>query len=98
MLAIMPNCTCRCTCGLTFDPPEDQKWWQPTADWEPSAEVRTVVRYGEPPTYRRAVRVDGGWMERGVLVDGTGRPGVIPWERVGHCWAGGTHPVVAVEA
>jgi hypothetical protein len=71
---------------------------QPAADEDPSWRVRAVVRYTEDPVLRRAVRVDGGWMERGALVDGTGRPSAIPWERVGSCWADRSHPVVAIES
>jgi hypothetical protein len=86
----------RCECGLPLDPPEDQDYWWPTID-EPDRDVHTVTRYGEHPTYRRVIREELGWRERGCSVDGTGTPGLIQWERVGRCWVGQSHPVVAVK-
>ena len=82
-------------CGLPLDPPSGGDYHWPSLE-QPEGDVSAVVRYMEHPTYRRAVRADGGWMERGASVDGTGTPGLIPWERVGMCWAGAEHPVVAV--
>lgn len=71
--------------------------WQPLTDGPPGPEVETVVRWTEDPILRRAVRIPSGWVERGVMVDGTGRPTPLPWDRTGRCWAGGAHKVVAVE-
>jgi hypothetical protein len=85
----------RCECGLPFDPPSGGEYYWPSLE-QPDDDVSTAVRYREHPTYRRAVRADGGWMERGASVEGTGSPGLIPWDRVGMCWAGTEHPVVAV--
>jgi hypothetical protein len=85
----------RCVCGLTLDPPLDQGYWWPSVD-EPDKDLSVVVRHTEHPTYRRAVRADGGWIERGASVDGTGRSEPIPWVRVGTCWAGTEHPVTRV--
>jgi hypothetical protein len=82
----------RCECGLPRDPPLDQDYWWPTVD-QADPGLSTVVRHTEHPTYRRAVRADSGWIERGVSVDGTGRSEPIPWESVGRCWAGFEHPV-----
>ncbi|HZD16406.1 MAG TPA: hypothetical protein VE196_15040 [Pseudonocardiaceae bacterium] len=86
----------RCDCGLPFGPPRDQDYYWPSID-SPDPQVSTVARYGEHPTYRRAVRVPSGWMKRGVSVDESGRPSaIVAWEQVGHCWADTEHPVVAV--
>ncbi|HZD14069.1 MAG TPA: hypothetical protein VE196_02840 [Pseudonocardiaceae bacterium] len=84
----------KCNCGLPFDPPSEGDYYWPSIE-SPDADVSTVVRYTEHPTYRRAVRADGGWIERGASVEGTGTPELIPWGRVGFCWAGTEHPVVA---
>jgi hypothetical protein len=84
----------KCDCGLTLDPPLERDYWWPSID-QPDDNLHTVVRHTEHPTYRRAVRIPGGWLERGASVDGTGTPGPIPWDRVGRCWAGEEHPVVA---
>jgi hypothetical protein len=86
----------KCDCGLPLDPPAEGDYYWPSID-RPDADVSTVVRYTEDPTYRRVIRADGGWVERGASVDGTGTPGPIPWERVGTCWADTKHPVVAVK-
>lgn len=87
----------RCECGLPLDPPLDQDYYWPSID-SPDPKLSTVVRYGEHPTYRRAVLVPSGWMKRGVSVDGSGRPSaIVPWERVGMCWAGTEHPIVATD-
>lgn len=88
-----------CQCGLSTEPPAGAKWWRPDLDVDPGAPVRAVVRYGEEPELRRAVRRrDGtGWSEYGAMVnyyhDITPPMG---WARVGTCWAGTSHPVVAV--
>jgi hypothetical protein len=80
---------------LPLDPPEDQDYWWPTVDYEPDPDVHTVIRYGEHPTYRRAVRDGYVWRERGSSVGDTGTLGLIQWQRLGICWAGEDHPVVA---
>lgn len=86
----------RCECGLPLDPPQNRDYWWPSVD-APDADINVIIRYGESsPEFRRAVRESYGWRERGIAVDGTGTPGTIPWERVGHCWAGTEHPVIAV--
>jgi hypothetical protein len=86
----------RCECGLPLDTPRNADYLWPSME-QPDPDVSTVVRYGEHPTYRRAIRADGGWMEHGCSVDGTGTPGLISWGRVGVCWAGTEHPVVAAD-
>ena len=66
-------------------------------DDDPGPSVSVVVRYGEDPVLRRAVRVDGGWAEHGAMVNfyqDITPP--MPWRRVGTCWADTSHPVVAV--
>ncbi|WP_037065820.1 hypothetical protein [Pseudonocardia acaciae] len=68
-------------------------------DLDPGASVRAVVRYGEEPELRRAVRrPDGsGWSEHGAMVNFY--HDITPpmsWTRVGTCWAETSHPVVAV--
>ena len=84
-----------CECLLPLDPPLDQDYWWPSID-RPDDTLSTVVRYGEHPTYRRAVRVPAGWMLRGASVERPGRPDVIlPWRRVGMCGADTEHAVVA---
>ena len=86
----------QCDCGLPLDPPENQDYYWPAID-KPDPQVGTVVRYGEKPAYRRAVRVPSGWMKRGTSVDGSGRPSaIVAWTAVGRCWAGEEHAVVAV--
>ena len=70
--------------------------WQPIFDEPPRPRIWTVVRWTEDPVLRRAVRIPSGWVERGTMVDGTGRPTPILWERTGRCWAEGAHWVVAV--
>ena len=86
-----------CDCGLPLDPPERGDYWWPTVDFEPKLhEAHGVVRFGEHPSYRRAVRDGDQWRERGASVDGIGTPSTIPWHRVGLCWAGTDHAVVAV--
>jgi hypothetical protein len=86
--------TDKCDCGLTLNPPLDQDYWWPSLD-QPDDNLHIIVRHTEHPTYRRAIRADGGWVERGCSVEGTGTAGLIPWERIGLCWAGTEHPVVA---
>ena len=85
-----------CDCGLTLGPPREQDYWWPSLD-QPDKDLHIVVRHTEHPTYRRALRADRGWIERGASVEGTGRCEPIPWERVGTCGAGTEHPVVAVK-
>jgi hypothetical protein len=52
-----------------------------TLDAEPGLHVRAVVRYGEAPELRRAIRVEGGWAEEGPLVDFYGElTPPMPWE------------------
>ena len=86
----------RCEYGLPLDPPAQGDYLRPCFE-QPDADISTVVRNGEHPNYRRAVRADGGRIERGASVDGTGTSGLIPWKRVGRCWTGTQHPVVAVD-
>jgi len=52
----------------------------------------TVVRFGEEDELRRAERVDGGWVERGHLVNFyVGRTPSMDWRETGTCWAGTRH-------
>lgn len=88
-----------CECGLSTEPPTGAKWWRPDVDLDPGPSVRAVVRYGEEPELRRAVRhQDGsGWAEHGAMVNFY--QDITPpmsWARVGRCWAETPHPVVAV--
>lgn len=86
----------KCDCGLDPDPPRGPGWWQPTVDDEPGHHVRAVVRLGEEPEMRRAVRLPGGgWIELGHMVNfyiDITPP--MSWERTGTCWKGTSHPVV----
>jgi hypothetical protein len=76
----------RCRCGLDTEPPIMVTWWRPDLDDDP----------GEDPEIRRAVRVPGGWEERGLLVDFyNDLTPPLPWSRVGRCWANNPHPVTA---
>jgi hypothetical protein len=89
-----------CVCFLPLVPPATGEWWQPIEDDEPDRKVRAVIRYGEDPSLRRAIRrSDGaGWAEHGHLVNyyhDLTPP--MPWERTGMCWAEVSHPVVACE-
>jgi hypothetical protein len=87
----------RCDCGLPLDPPAEGDYYWASIE-PPDADLSTVVRYGEHPTYRRAVRVPSGWIVRGTAVERPGRPDVIlRWERLGMCWADTEHPVVAAD-
>jgi hypothetical protein len=73
------------------------KWWQPRLDADPGRSLRAVARHGEDPEPRRALRVDGGWIEVGPLVDFyADRTPPMTWARVGMCWAEMSHPVVEV--
>lgn len=88
-----------CACGLSTEPPVGAKWWRPDLDTDPGPSVRAVVRCGEEPELRRAIRrQDGtGWAEYGAMVNYY--HDITPpmnWARVGTCWAGTPHPVVAV--
>lgn len=88
-----------CQCGLPTTPPLGGTWWQPDQDDDPGPRIRAVVRRGDQPELRRAERVGatGGWTEQGVMVDFYGdRTPPMPWSRVGQCWAGTAHPVVAI--
>lgn len=91
----------RCECFLPIGPPSDgADWWQPTIDDDPGPKVRAVIRYGEDPSLRRAVRLpDGsGWAEEGAMVSyyrDITPP--MPWTRTGMCWADVSHPVVACD-
>jgi hypothetical protein len=91
----------KCECFLPTDPPEDgSQWWQPELDMEPGLRVRAVVQVGEDPLVRRAVRLpDGsGWSEEGAMVNFYKEiTPPMPWERVGQCWNGVSHPVVACD-
>jgi hypothetical protein len=82
----------KCRCGLPLDPPLERAYWWLSIH-QPDGDLRVIVRHTEHPTYRRAERHNGGWRERGASVDGIGTWGLIPWERVGMCWAGFEHPV-----
>lgn len=89
----------KCDCHLPTDLPEGIDWWQPILDDEPGAHVKAVVRIGEDPDLRRAVRLENGsgWAEEGAMVNyykEISPP--MPWARVGTCWANSPHPVVAV--
>ena len=87
----------RCQCFLPTAPPTGAKWWQPSLDTDPGPPVRAVARHGEDPKLRRAVRVEGGWIEVGPLVDFyTDRTPPMSWSRVGMCWAEISHAVVEV--
>jgi len=61
--------------------------------------VSVVVRYGEDPRLRHAVRVaEDEWTERGCMVNYyADRTPPMPWNEVGECWSGTRHPVVAAE-
>lgn len=90
----------KCECFLPLDPPASGEWWEPTLDLDPGPNVRAVVRYGETPEMRHVVRsTDGsGWCERGALVNYYhDLTPLMPWTRVGMCWAEVSHPVVACE-
>jgi hypothetical protein len=87
----------RCRCGLDTEPPIVGTWWRPDLDDDPGRSVNAVIRVGDDPTMRHALRVPGGWAERGLLVDYY--IDITPpmhWSRVGRCWAGTPHPVVSV--
>lgn len=86
-----------CECFLPIDLPLGVEWWRPELDEDPGRRVRAVVRFGEDPSLRRAVRLkDGsGWIEEGAMVNfyqDITPP--MPWVRVGRCWADRPHPVV----
>jgi hypothetical protein len=88
-----------CQCGLSTEPPAGVEWWRPDLDSDPGPSVRAVVRYGEEPELRRAVRLSNGtgWAEHGAMVNFY--QDITPpmhWARVGRCWADTPHPVVAV--
>src|SRR4051812_16936022 len=89
----------KCPCGLPTAPPEGVDWWRPDLDLDPGPPLFVVVRYGEDPEVRRAVRLgnDAGWAEYGwrvnLFADIT--PPLL-WARVGLCWADTPHPVIAV--
>lgn len=85
-----------CRCHVTNEPPIMGDWWRPDLDDEPSFRVSAVAHVGVDPILCRAVRVPGGWVERGVKVDFHDGP-VLPWSQVGLCWAKNPHPVVQVE-
>lgn len=91
----------KCVCFLPTEPPDDgAEWWQPELDFDPGLRVKAVVQVGEDPRLRRAVRLVGGqgWTEEGAMVAFyQDRTPPIPWERVGTCWNGSFHPVVACE-
>lgn len=96
--AVTPVSDCRCF--LSAKPPDGTKWWRPDLEDDPGGHVQTVVRYGDDPAYRRAVRrQDGmGWDEHGSMVDfyqDITPP--MPWQRVGRCRDNTPHPVVAVK-
>jgi len=88
-----------CLCGLPIgEPPAGTRHWHPERDPEPRG-VAAVVRYGEKAELRRAVRVGGGWAERGHMVNfSIDRTPPMTWAECGTCWAGTRHSVVAAEA
>jgi len=69
--------------------------WHPDIDPEPRA-ITAVVRYGQPPELRQALRVaEDKWIETGALVGYyQDRTPPMRWAEVGICWAGTRHPVV----
>jgi hypothetical protein len=86
-----------CACGLPLEPPAGTRHWHPTRDIPP-ATVMTVVRFGQDPALRRAVRVGASayWTEHGYMVNYyADRTPPMLWVDVGTCWAGTKHPVVA---
>jgi hypothetical protein len=92
--------TCRCFLP-TQPPPEGIEWWRPDLDPDPGLSVHAVVRWGDQPELRRAVRLANGtgWEELGALVNFyRDRTPPMPWSRVGRCWDDTPHPVVAVRA
>jgi hypothetical protein len=80
---------------LPLEPPTGTSHWHPDRDPEPR-NVGVVVRYGQPPELRQAVRVDvDKWIETGALVGYyADRTPPMPWREVGVCWVGTRHPVV----
>jgi nitrogen fixation protein len=90
----MPQPISHCPCYLSLVPPAGIVSYQPRRDLEPPG-VQAVIRVGDEPKFRQAIRVEGGWREDGASVR-CGRPAVIPWRDVGNCWAGKSHPVVEV--
>ena len=53
----------KCACGVPLVTPSDgERWLLPTASFEPGYEVTAVVRCGEDPADRCAVRVPFGWV------------------------------------
>ncbi|MBV9312156.1 MAG: hypothetical protein JO100_00145 [Pseudonocardia sp.] len=87
-----------CRCFLPTKPPATGEWWRPDLDDDPGKHVQAVVRYGESPELRRAVRRsdDTGWDERGAMVEFVDITPPMRWERIGRCWDNTPHPVVAV--
>lgn len=94
----------RCECFLPLSSPEDSAadssmWWRPERDRDPGPQVRAVARWGEDPEQRRVVRVPGGWVEEGSMVNFyQDRTPPMPWDRTGKCWANRPHAVVEVRA
>lgn len=95
----MSDLDAECRCYLPTKPPPDLEWWRPDLDPDPGLRVHAVVRWGDEPKLRRAVRLANGtrWEELGAMVNfyrDITPP--LPWEHVGRCWAENYHPVVAV--
>lgn len=87
----------RCACGALVEAPDGVKWWHPEREPDPGPQVVAVVRHGDPPEMCRWERIAGGWSQRGVLVDFyIDRTPPVSWEKVGRCWSGRYHAVVAV--
>lgn len=87
-------------CHLPVDAPPGVEWWRPDVDDDPGPLVRAVVQVGEDPLLRRAVRLEDtlGWIEEGAMVNFYKEiTPPMPWEKVGECWHGVSHPVVACE-
>ena len=96
--------TIECWCDIPNRPWPDagtrgQLWWMPTEDAEPGPDVVSVMRVGNEPHLHRWERLpDGGWAQ--VEVDGRlllrSCSPPAPWSRLGRCFAGTEHPVIAV--
>jgi hypothetical protein len=74
------------------------EWWRPDLDPDPGLRARAVVRWGDQPELRRAVRLANGtgWAHGAMVNFYLEITPPLPWSCVGRCWAEKHHSVVAV--
>jgi hypothetical protein len=84
-----------CPCGLPLDAPASEPCWRPSTDRDPGPPIYFVARYGDDRAKCLFVRTatGSGWVGIGSAAPSSDTA-PMPWEQVGVCSEGVSHPVV----